>query len=153
MSGPRHIRDYGLPDELSNMDAVFIWGGNGRTYFFKGEQYWRYDDRTDRIDLGYPRKINGPWKDLPSNLDGAMQWRNGRSYFFKDNMYYRIDDYRIQVEPDYPKHTGLGWMKCTKSEIKLATENETKKTNSKSAGHAIVPSLVTLAVTLVALIR
>ena len=117
ISGPRHIRNYGLPGELSNMDAVFIWGGNGVTYFFKGDQFWRYNDRKRRVFSGYPRKIKGSWKGIPAHLDGAMKWRNGRSYFFKGNQFYRINDHSIAVERNYPKTIGLGWMKCSKNVV------------------------------------
>lgn len=159
LTGPRHIRDIGLPDELINMDAVFRWGGNGQVYFFKGDQYWRLKHNGiiplnnrkpfSSIEARYPRKINGPWKNVPINLDGAMQWRNGKTFFFKNKQYYRLDDFRIQVEPNYPKLIGLGWMRCTPNEIKLASENEKKR----SAGHAIFPSIVTMVVTLLAFIK
>ena len=171
--GPRPIREYGLPDELSNMDAVFIWGGNGVTYFFKGDQYWRYDDRVNKISIGYPRKIYRAWKGVPSNLGAAMKWRNGRTYFFKDRKYYRLDDMKIQVDAGYPKITGLGWMKCAKNEIRAEDEEhssakptEANKPTSgktttkspgqkgaKSSGYAVLPNLAMLMISIITLLK
>ena len=33
---PRHISDLGLPANLSEVDAAFVWGKNGKTYIFRG---------------------------------------------------------------------------------------------------------------------
>ena len=33
---PRHISELGLPDNLSEVDAAFVWGKNGKTYIFRG---------------------------------------------------------------------------------------------------------------------
>ena len=111
------------------MDAVFIWGGNGRTYFFKGDQYWGYDDRIWKIDLNYPRKISSAWKRVPNNVDAALQSRDGVTYLFKGTKCYKIDDWAIQVAADYPKITGREWMKCSESEIK----KNVKRTNNKGS--------------------
>ena len=120
IQGPRPIEHYGLPANLSNMDAVLIWGGNGRTYFFKGNKYWRYDDRVNKVDLDYPRDISSTWKNVPDNLDTATQWHDGLTYFFKGTDYYKIDDFSIQVAAEYPKRTGREWIKC--SELKKSVE-------------------------------
>ena len=56
--GPRDIKQYGLPSALQNMDAAFIWEGNKKTYFFKGGNYWRYNEKSNSIDANYPRPIS-----------------------------------------------------------------------------------------------
>ena len=40
----------GLP---GNLDAAFTWT-NGKTYFFKGGQYWRFS-QIGKLDRGYPK--------------------------------------------------------------------------------------------------
>ena len=128
VQGPRPIEHYGLPANLSNMDAAFIWGGSGRTYFFKGDQYWRYDDRVNKVDLEYPRKISSTWKYVPNNIDAAMQWLDGMTYIFKGTNSYKIDDWSIQVAAGYPKVTGREFIKCSESELRKSVE----KTNNGS---------------------
>ena len=55
--GPRDISKYGLPSSLQNMNAAFIWEINKKTYFFKGDNYWRYDESSYTVDSNYPRNI------------------------------------------------------------------------------------------------
>jgi len=71
---PRPISDFGLPVE--GVDAAFVWLHNDKTYFFKDNHYWRYDDHLRRMDLGYP-KDSALWKGLPPHLDDAMRWSDG----------------------------------------------------------------------------
>ncbi len=43
------------------VDDVVSWG-NGKAYFFKGNQYIRYDVKADRADSGYPKPVdNSTW--------------------------------------------------------------------------------------------
>ncbi|WP_319761843.1 hemopexin repeat-containing protein [Maridesulfovibrio sp.] len=41
----------------NGIDAAVNWG-NGKVYIFKGDQYIRYDIRSDRADPGYPKYID-----------------------------------------------------------------------------------------------
>lgn len=138
------------------MDAAFVWGRNSRTYFFKGDKYWRYSGH--KVDYGYPKSIS-VWKGLPANIDAAMKWRNGKTYFFTGSTYYRFDDWELQVEADYPKSIALKWMRCEKDNLGAITTTETASVaqaqnttqgygcdhdHEHSSGSAVYPSLVTL---------
>ena len=81
-----------------NVDAVFRWTGNGKIYFFKGDQYWKFDPSrgSEPVSSSYPQPVSN-WGNLPGNLDAAVTYSNGRSYFFKKGYYYRFDDARFQV--------------------------------------------------------
>ena len=52
---PRKISDdwSGLPD---NIDAAVTWTDNKKTYFFKDNQYWKFDNMQP-VD-GYPKDIS-----------------------------------------------------------------------------------------------
>jgi hypothetical protein len=39
------------------LEGAFYWK-NGKAYFFKGNQYVRYDINIDRVDPDYPKSIN-----------------------------------------------------------------------------------------------
>lgn len=73
---PRPISDFGLP--LGGIDAAFSWAHNDKTYFFKDNLYWCYDDHERRMDPGYPSETI-LWKGIPSPLDDAMRWSDGES--------------------------------------------------------------------------
>ncbi|XP_072050835.1 matrix metalloproteinase-18-like [Amphiura filiformis] len=86
-----------LPNDI---DASFYWPGNGRTYFFKGAQYYRYSDTTP--DAGYPLDIS-LWG-LPADIDAAFVWSgNGRLYFVKGDQYYRYNTYTGRIDNGYPR--------------------------------------------------
>jgi hypothetical protein len=78
--GNRYVRydisadrvDPGYPKSINNetwpglpwtdgIDTAVNWD-NGKVYFFRGNQYCRYDINTDRADAGYPKSIdNETW--------------------------------------------------------------------------------------------
>lgn len=73
---PRPVSDFGLPP--GGVDAAFTWAHNDKTYFFKDELYWRFDEHTRRMDPGHPAR-SPPWRGLPRTLDDAMRWSDGKS--------------------------------------------------------------------------
>ena len=79
-----------------------------RTYFFSGDDYYRYNDLTFAIDPGYPKKISDNWPGIPNNIDAATVYSNPDSqttslYFFKGDKYYRYNTDKNKVDPGYPK--------------------------------------------------
>lgn len=89
----------GLPN---NIDAAFTYK-NGKTYFFKGSKYWRYNGRT--LDGDYPKEISEGFTGIPDNVDAAMVWGgNGKIYFYKGSKFWRFDPLkRPPVKATYPK--------------------------------------------------
>ncbi|XP_071498280.1 interstitial collagenase-like [Diadema antillarum] len=87
----------------NNLDAAFYYERTGKTYFFKGSNYWRFSDF--QLDRGYPRNIqSGFGREVPSDLDAAFVWSgNGMTYFVKGNRYYRFNFRTASVDPDYPR--------------------------------------------------
>jgi matrix metalloproteinase-14 (membrane-inserted) len=80
--------------------------GNGKAYFFKGNQYIRYDIQHDRVDLGYPKPINAQtWPGMiwTDGIDDAVMWNNNKVFFFKGNQFIRYDIAADRADPGYPK--------------------------------------------------
>ena len=77
------IYDLGFPLYIKKIDAAVIFGRSKKTYYFAGKLYWRFNEKRQKMDKGYPKKISPIWKGLPPNLDSALTWRNGVTYFFK----------------------------------------------------------------------
>lgn len=46
----------------------------GKTYFFKGERYWRYSEERRATDPGYPKPIT-VWKGIPQAPKGPSSAR------------------------------------------------------------------------------
>eukprot|EP00794_Sanderia_malayensis_P004808 gene4808-5438_t len=106
------IYDLGLPPYVKRLDAVVTFGIYRNTYLFAGKYYWRFNEKKQKVDVGYPKKISSIWKGLPNNVDSAITWRNRATYFFKGPYYYRIDPWTARVEPGYPKTINRIWTKC-----------------------------------------
>ncbi|RWS17665.1 Matrix metalloproteinase-16-like protein [Dinothrombium tinctorium] len=74
---PRPLMNLGFSRDVKKIDAAMIWGHNGKTYFFSGNQYWRFDEKTQKVELDYPRDM-AIWKGVPYDIDAAFTWtKNG----------------------------------------------------------------------------
>lgn len=126
---PRPIQNNwpGLFEE--NMDAAVFWpapppgGAEIKTvaYFFKGNQFMRYDVDNDRADAAdgagraYPQPISLKWPGIwTDRLDAVVVWpvpRSGKTvaYFFRDDQYIRFDVKRHRADPGYPKPIAGNW--------------------------------------------
>ncbi|MEM7153276.1 MAG: hemopexin repeat-containing protein [Myxococcota bacterium] len=89
------------------VDAALCWS-RGRTYFFKGSRYWRYDLNNDHTDWNYPKSISRHWPGLPDDLDAAIDWDNGKTYFFKGSQYWRWTKDE-GLDSGYPKLIADEW--------------------------------------------
>ena len=81
--GSIFIKYKGLKHNVKFIDAAFLWYLNGKTYIFTGEEYYRYDDYTQLMDLSYPREIKKHLIGAPANIDSAFVWKNHALYIFK----------------------------------------------------------------------
>lgn len=91
---PRPLTDYGLPDYIDKIDAAQLWGKNGtvnerffkvcdyktiflgKTYFYKQDRFWRYNEHTKRMDPGYPKHMER-WRGIPTDIDAVTTWKDG----------------------------------------------------------------------------
>ena len=115
---PKSIAEWNLPSGFTgDFDAVLNGGGpySGKAYFFKGDQYVRYDWATDEVDPGYPKNIaewnlpSGFTGDFDAALNGCGSY-SGKAYFFKGDQYVRIDWATDKVvDPGYPKPISGNW--------------------------------------------
>lgn len=63
-----------------------VWPTNTKAYFFKGDQYVRYERNpaSEGVDPGYPQPIADAWPGLwAKDIDAVVTWDNGKAYFFK----------------------------------------------------------------------
>eukprot|EP00794_Sanderia_malayensis_P020497 gene20497-22514_t len=101
--GPTDIAALGLPRHMTSFDAVSTWTGNRKTYFFKGSNYWRYNEAYRRFDHGYPRSIKRNWRGLPDHVDTAFIAPNHHMYFVKNGLIYKMGYHTAKVKYRYPK--------------------------------------------------
>ncbi|XP_044604865.1 matrix metalloproteinase-21 [Equus asinus] len=101
---------HGIPTQ--NIDAfvhIWTWRRDER-YFFKGNQYWRYDSDNDQAHTedeqgkSYPKLISEGFPGVPSPLDTAFYDRRKQFiYFFQESFVFAFDVNRNQVLDSYPR--------------------------------------------------
>ncbi|EAT46123.1 AAEL002661-PA, partial [Aedes aegypti] len=76
-----------------------------KTYFYKDDQYWKYDKL--RLEKGYPRPIAKSFPGIPTDgLDGLLTVKSGGFLAFKGPQYWFYDVSKSKpVEWYYPKRT------------------------------------------------
>jgi hypothetical protein len=88
----------------NNINAVFTWNYDEKTYFFKGRYIYKINEKTMTIADGYPKSINYIFKGIPDNIDAVFSWdKDGATYFFKDKFIYKYDSQNKRVSPGYPR--------------------------------------------------
>ncbi|XP_030848086.1 matrix metalloproteinase-24 [Strongylocentrotus purpuratus] len=116
---PRPLRELGLPADI---DGALPWGQTGKTYFFKGDVYYRYDEFDHRMDKGYPKLIKENWLGVPINIDAVFRHYDGYSwntYFIRHRRYWQFDESRGQVDLGFPRNFGVDWMGCKEEDAKV----------------------------------
>lgn len=91
---PRLIKDvWGISGPI---DAAFTRiNCQGKTYIFKGNKYWRFEDEV--LDDDYPRDISVGFEKIPDDIDAAFSTpahgHHGKEkvYFFKGDQYYQYE--------------------------------------------------------------
>lgn len=76
---PHSLVELGTSLPQDGIDTAVRWESVAKTYFFKGNQYWRYNEEKRTVDTGYPRSIS-VWKGVPEAPQGAFVSREGSEY-------------------------------------------------------------------------
>lgn len=107
VDGIRAIYGYCNP----SVTAIESWMGDGKSYIFKGDRFWRLNDADAETDRGYPKTISSKWINVPDDIDEVFLWgHNWKTYFFKGHLYYKFNDRLGQVDNrNYPKRISEGW--------------------------------------------
>ncbi|XP_071758971.2 vitronectin b [Centroberyx gerrardi] len=98
---PKLIKDvWGISGPI---DAAFTRiNCQGKTYIFKGNKYWRFEDNV--LDEDYPRDISVGFDKVPDDVDAAFAipapGHHGKEkvYFFKGDQYYQ---YEFKHQPSH----------------------------------------------------
>ncbi|MCO6477406.1 MAG: hypothetical protein J5I94_12325 [Phaeodactylibacter sp.] len=88
------------------IDASFV-DNEGKAYLFSGDQYIRYSGDISNVDPGFPKTIQGNWKNelefgLPAryhkSIDAAFQSPDNTTYIFKDHKFISSEDPTKEID-------------------------------------------------------
>ncbi|KAK3551665.1 hypothetical protein QTP70_020876 [Hemibagrus guttatus] len=114
---PKDISMFGNGMPAQSIETAVWWEDVAKTYFFKGDRYWRYNEDMRTMDPGYPKSI-AVWKGVPDSPQGAfVDKSNGFTYFYKDKEYWKFNNQRLRVEPGYPRSILKDFMGCDMTPI------------------------------------
>ncbi|KAL3051633.1 hypothetical protein OYC64_001801 [Pagothenia borchgrevinki] len=101
----------GIP--MDGVDAfVHVWSKKrDAVYFFKGAQFWRYDNENDQVfrqdpeGHRYPRLISEAFPGVFAPIDTAFyDRRDSRIYFFKNTLVYAFDVEANSLARGFPRN-------------------------------------------------
>ncbi|KFP73309.1 Interstitial collagenase [Apaloderma vittatum] len=87
---PKPIHNLGFPTSVRKIDAAVHDENTKKTYFFVGNKYWSFNENTQSMERGYPRKIAADFRGVGHTVDAALQ-KNGHFYFFHGSKQYVVD--------------------------------------------------------------
>ncbi|KFV00324.1 Interstitial collagenase [Tauraco erythrolophus] len=87
---PKPIQNLGFPTSVRKIDAAVHDQKTKKTYFFVGNKYWSFNENTQSMERGYPRKIAADFQGIGHTVDAAFQ-KNGHFYFFHGSNQYEVD--------------------------------------------------------------
>nr|XP_020667508.1 interstitial collagenase-like isoform X1 [Pogona vitticeps] len=105
---PRSIYELGFPKNVKKIDAAFSDQQTGKTYLFSGFKYWRYDEITQSMEQGYPRKILKDFQGVGRDLDAVLQ-QDGYIHFFKGTQVFKYDPNSKRVVSVQQSNS---WLNC-----------------------------------------
>ncbi|XP_076875365.1 matrix metallopeptidase 30 [Brachyhypopomus gauderio] len=105
---PKQISQFGFPASVTKIDAAVHVQSTARTLFFVGSNYWSFNERSAKMDSGYPKSIQQDFPNIGSKVDAAFE-NYGFLYF---------SDGARQTEYDYNSRSvkrvllNYGWLDC-----------------------------------------
>uniref|UniRef100_A0A3P9PH21 Matrix metalloproteinase-9 n=1 Tax=Poecilia reticulata TaxID=8081 RepID=A0A3P9PH21_POERE len=107
--GPQNIEKFGLPPSVQKVEGA-LYRGKSKVLLFNGENFWRFDLKTQMIDKGYPKYTDTNFGGVPNDAHDVFQHK-GNIYFCRDLFYWRLNSRR---EVDHTGNVKYDLLNCPK---------------------------------------
>ncbi|XP_006887408.1 PREDICTED: stromelysin-1 [Elephantulus edwardii] len=87
---PRAIHTLGFPPTVRKIDAAISDKEKKKTYFFVEDKYWRFDERRQSLEPGFPRQIVDDFPGVDTKVDAVFE-AFGFYYFFHGSSQFEFD--------------------------------------------------------------
>ncbi|KAL4830197.1 hypothetical protein H8958_016349 [Nasalis larvatus] len=87
---PRGIHTLGFPPTIRKIDAAVSDKEKKKTYFFVEDKYWRFDEKSQSMEQGFPRLIADDFPGVEPKVDAVLQ-AFGFFYFFSGSSQFEFD--------------------------------------------------------------
>ncbi|XP_004604865.1 stromelysin-2 [Sorex araneus] len=105
---PRSIQTLGFPPTIRKIDAAFSDNDRKKTYFFLEDKYWRFDEKRQTMEPGFPKKIAEDFPGVHPRVDAVFE-AFGFFYFFRGSS-------QLEFDPNAKKVTHIlksnNWLDC-----------------------------------------
>ncbi|XP_006907578.1 stromelysin-1 [Pteropus alecto] len=105
---PRGIQTLGFPSTVKKIDAAVFDKEKKKTYFFVEDKYWRFDEKKQSMDPGFPRKIVEDFPGVEPKVNAVFE-AFGFFYFFSGSS-------QLEFDPNAKKVTHIlksnSWFNC-----------------------------------------
>ncbi|VIO90959.1 Uncharacterized protein BM_BM4690 [Brugia malayi] len=105
------LTDLGLPASIEHIRLVYTWNywTERPMYIWTKDEFWRVDKKTERVEIGYPRKIATTWHGIPEEASAAVTYNNDL-YFFNGKAAYKF--HTINMTAASPINASQLWYFC-----------------------------------------
>ncbi|XP_077653828.1 stromelysin-1-like isoform X1 [Urocitellus parryii] len=105
---PRSIYTLGFPSTVRKIDAAISDKEKKKTYFFVEGEYWRFDEKSQSMEPGFPRQVAEDFPGVDSKVDAVFE-AFGFFYFFNGSS-------QLEFDPNAKKVTHIlksnSWFNC-----------------------------------------
>ncbi|XP_055971016.1 stromelysin-1-like [Sorex fumeus] len=105
---PRSIQTLSFPPTIRKIDAAFSDNDRKKTYFFLEDKYWRFDEKRQTMEPGFPKKIAEDFPGVHPKVDAVFE-AFGFFYFFHGSS-------QMEFDPNAKKVTHIlksnNWLDC-----------------------------------------
>ncbi|KAM8853366.1 uncharacterized protein mmp20b [Synchiropus picturatus] len=101
------ISDFGFSSRLRQVDAAVHVSEFGKTIFFVGQLYYRFDEQKRKMDPGFPKRIQKDWPGIPTTVDAAFK-SQGSIFLISGSRSYQYDFRQNRVVKVISANSWLG---------------------------------------------